>query len=259
MTLKGKTLAFGMALVIVPGALAQRGPRAMPDPSVDLGGRLYATNCYHCHGEGNLVAGVDFRKGQFKRASSDADLANAIRAGVPGTAMPPHSFSSYEMTGLIAYLRSMHDSSGVTTGTATTGDAAAGRAVFEGKGACRSCHRVNGEGSRMAVELSEIGSVRSAAYLERALADPNAVLIPQNRFIRAVTREGVTFTGRRLNEDTESVQIIDDHEHLVSLQKADLRSYTVLADSTMPSYKDKLTAKEMSDLVAYLSSLKGAR
>ena len=148
----------------------------------------------------------------------------------------------------------MHDTSG-----ATTGDAVAGRAVFEGKGGCYSCHRVNGDGSRMAVELSDIGSVRSAAYLERALVDPNAVLIPQNRLIRAVTREGVTITGRRLNEDTESVQIIDDHERLVSLQKADLRSYTVLTDSTMPSYKDKLSAKEMSDLVAYLASLKGAR
>jgi putative heme-binding domain-containing protein len=254
MTFKGKTLVFAMALAIASTASAQRGPRAMPDPGVDLGGRLYATNCYHCHGEGNLVAGVDFRKGQFKRASTDADLANAIRAGVPGTAMPPHSFSSYEIAGLVAYLRSMHDS-----GSPTTGDAVAGRAVFEGKGACRSCHRVNAEGSRMGVELSAIGSVRSAAYLERALVDPNAVLIPQTRLIRAVTREGVTITGRRLNEDTESVQIIDDHERLISLQKADLRSYTVLTASTMPSYKDKLTAKEMSDLVAYLASLKGAR
>ncbi len=134
-----------------------------------------------------------------------------------------------------------------------------GSPFLKARAPCHGCHRVNGAGSRVALELSDIGSVRSAAYLERALVDPNAVLIPQNRFIRAVTRDGVTITGRRLNEDTESVQIIDDHERLVSLQKADLRSYAVLTDSTMPSYKDKLTAKEMSDLVAYLASLKGAR
>lgn len=243
---------MGIALGMAAGALAQRGPRAMQDPGVDLGGRLYAANCYHCHGDGNLVAGVDFVRGQFKRAKSDADIEGAIRAGVPGTAMPPHSFSAYEMTSLVAYLRSLHDS-----GSAPGGDAAAGRAVFEGKGGCESCHRVDGKGSRVAVDLSDIGGSRSPVFLERALVDPNAGLVPQNRFIRAVTRDGATITGRRLNEDTESVQIIDEHEKLVSLEKADLRSYTVLTTSTMPSYKDKLTEKERTDLVAYLVSLKG--
>ncbi len=226
----------------------------MPDPGVDLGGRLFATNCYHCHGDGNQVAGVDFHKGQFKRASTDADLARVIRAGVPETAMPAHTFSAYEMTSLVAYLRSLHDS----RGEAIAGDPAAGRAVFESAGGCESCHRVNGKGSRVAVDLSDIGTMRSAAFLERALTDPDAVLVPQNRFVRAVTRNGATITGRRLNEDTESVQLIDDHEKLVSLQKSDLRSYTVLTNSTMPSYKDKLTDKQRTDLVAYLVSLKGS-
>ena len=91
---------LGMTFGVASGAFAQRGPRAMPDPGVDLGGRLYATNCYHCHSEGNQVAGVDFRKGQFNRASSDTDLAGVIRGGVPGTAMPAHPFSAYEMTSL---------------------------------------------------------------------------------------------------------------------------------------------------------------
>lgn len=246
-------LVLGIALGMASGALGQRG-RGVTDPGVEFGGRLYATNCYHCHGDGNLIAGVDFRKGQFKRTSSDADVAGVIRAGVPGTAMPPHAFSAYEMTSLVAYLRSLHDAGGPPA----TGDAAAGRAVFEGKGGCESCHRVDAKGSRVAVDLSDVGSARSAAYLERALVDPNAALVPQNRFIRAVTRDGATVTGRRLNEDTESVQIIDGHERLVSLEKADLRSYTVLTDSPMPSYKDKLSEKERADLVAYLVSLKGA-
>ncbi|HEY4088853.1 MAG TPA: c-type cytochrome [Bryobacteraceae bacterium] len=247
-------LILGVALGMASGALAQRGPRAMPDPGVDLGGRLYATNCYHCHGDGNQVAGVDFRKGQFKRASTDADLAGVIRGGVAGTAMPAHTFSAYEMTSLVAYLRSLHDAGG----EAPAGDSAAGGSIFEDKGGCESCHRVNGKGSRVALDLSDIGTMRSAAYLERALVDPNAVLVPQNRFVQAVTRGGATVTGRRLNEDTESVQLIDEHEKLVSLQKSDLRSYTVLANSTMPSYKNKLTAKERTDLVAYLVSLKGS-
>jgi putative heme-binding domain-containing protein len=247
-------LILGLVLGVASGTFGQRGPRALPDPGLDLGGRLYATNCYHCHGDGNQVAGVDFRKGQFKRASSDTDLVGVIRGGVPGTAMPAHQFSAYEMTSLITYLRSLHNSGG----EAPAGDAAAGRAIFEGKGVCESCHRVNGKGSRVAVDLSDVGAMRSAAFLERALVDPTAVLVPQNRFVRAVTRDGATITGRRLNEDTESVQLIDDREKLISLQKADLRSYQVLTDSLMPSYKDKLSGRERTDLVAYLASLKGS-
>jgi hypothetical protein len=84
-------------------------------------------------------------------------------------------------------------------------------------------------------------------------------MLPHNRSVRAVTREGKVFTGRRINEDTYTVQIIDDQEHLVSLVKADLRSYTISEKSSMQSYKGKLTPKEIADILAYLVSLKGSK
>ena len=82
-------------------------------------------------------------------------------------------------------------------------------------------------------------------------------MMPINRPVRAVTRDGKTINGRRLNEDTYTVQLIDDQERLVSLVKADLREYTILTSSPMPSYRDQLTANEIADIVAYLLSLKG--
>ncbi|PYR60065.1 MAG: hypothetical protein DMF91_13130 [Acidobacteria bacterium] len=75
--------------------------------------------------------------------------------------------------------------------------------------------------------------------------------------MRAVTRDGKVINGRRLNEDTYTVQLMDDQERLVSLAKADLRDYTILKTSLMPSYKDTLGADDLADLVAYLLSLKG--
>jgi hypothetical protein len=72
-----------------------------------------------------------------------------------------------------------------------------------------------------------------------------------------VTKDGKTINGRRLNEDTYTVQLIDDQEHLLSLQKTSVREYTILDKSSMPSYKDTLNAQEISELVAYLVSLKG--
>ena len=84
-------------------------------------------------------------------------------------------------------------------------------------------------------------------------------MLPMNRAVRAVTKDGKVINGRRLNEDTYSVQLIDEQEHLLSLDKANLREYAVLTTSTMPSYKDKLSAQEMADVITYLLTLKGLR
>jgi len=98
---------------------------------------------------------------------------------------------------------------------------------------------------------------RSAASLQRTLVDPSSQMMPINRPVRAVTRDGTVINGRRLNEDTYSVQLIDDHERLVSLMKADLREFKILTTSPMPSYKDVFSGDELADLLAYLLSLKG--
>ena len=223
---------------------------------VELGYTLYNSNCITCHGaNGDSVSGVNLRSGQFRRASTDADLNRLFQTGIPGTAMPPGKFSTGELAGLVAYIRSMRE---FDTRPAR-GNAGRGKDVFEMKGNCASCHRVNGKGSRLGPDLSDIGAVRSPDALERSLLDPTSTMLPVNRAIRAVTRDGKVITGRRLNEDTYTVQIIDSQEKLLSLEKSSLREYTVLKTSSMPSYKDKLTASELDDVVAYLRTLKGSR
>ena len=112
-------------------------------------------------------------------------------------------------------------------------------------------------GSRVAPNLSEIGASRSPASLLRSLTEPARQMMPINRPIRIVTRDGTVINGRRLNEDTYTVQLIDDQEKLVSFTKSDLREYTILTASPMPSFKGTLGADELNDVVAYLLSLKG--
>jgi len=80
--------------------------------------------------------------------------------------------------------------------------------------------------------------------------------MPINRPVRAVTRDGTVINGRRLNEDTYTVQLLDDQERLVALTKADLREFTILTTSPMPAQKN-MTPDELADLVAYLLTLKG--
>jgi putative heme-binding domain-containing protein len=132
-----------------------------------------------------------------------------------------------------------------------------GRALFDGKGRCAACHRVAGQGPRVAPDLTDVGANRSAASLLRSLTDPASQMMPINRPVRAVLRDGTVINGRRLNEDTYSVQIIDDKERLQSLLKSDLRELTVSTTSPMPSFKGKLSDDEIADVVAFLLSLKG--
>src|SRR5262249_19934609 len=153
--------------------------------------------------------------------------------------------------GIVAYLRNMNT---IDRGSATLGDPAHGRTVVEGKGTCLRCHRVGAEGSRVAPDLSDVGATRSAGSLLRSLTDPTSQMMPINRPVRAVLRDGKVINGRRLNEDTYTVQLIDDQERLLSLTKGELREYTILTTSPMPSFKSTLTAGELADVVAYLLS-----
>jgi putative heme-binding domain-containing protein len=168
--------------------------------------------------------------------------------------MPPFALDNAEMTGIIAYLRNMNASD---TATVQAGDVARGRAVFEGKGGCAACHRIGRVGSRVAPNLSDIGSQRSPGSLQRSLLDPTSQMMPINRPVRLVKKDGTVINGRRLNEDTYSIQLMDDKERLHSVLKADLKEFTISKTSPMPSYKNTLSSNEIADVIGYLLSLKG--
>jgi putative heme-binding domain-containing protein len=246
--------AFALGSAPAAGALQLHAGEYSP-ADIQHGSRLFAAHCASCHGPaGDAIAGANLRSGQVRRASSDTDVGRLIVAGIPEAGMPAHKFSSPEVTALVAYIRNMRD---FDDRSMPPGDPAGGKAVFEGKGACLTCHSVGGNGRRVAPDLTAIANVRSAGSLERTLLDPTASMLPHNRSIRAVTKAGDVVSGRRLNEDTYTVQLIDEQERLVSLDKADLREYEVLKTSRMPSYQAVLTAQELADLIAYLMTLKG--
>jgi cytochrome c oxidase cbb3-type subunit III len=222
---------------------------------IQYGAKLFGEQCTVCHGgNGDAVAGVDLRANRFKRSTSDNDLRGVITNGVEGTGMPPFKFEPPELTAVIAYVRNMRTFDQKNT---LIGDAAKGRAVFEGKGQCATCHRVNGKGPRVAPDLSDIGAFRTPDGILRAIVDPESEIRYANRSVRAVTRDGKVITGRRMNEDTYTVQLIDEQERLVSLVKSNLREYGLVRRTAMPSFRDKLTNAEVADVLAYLLSLKG--
>ena len=137
------------------------------------------------------------------------------------------------------------------------GDAARGKAIFEGKGDCLTCHRVKVTGSRSGPELTGIGSQRSRAYLERALLDPDADVASANRGVRVtLKKDGTIVTGRLVNRDMFTVELVDRQGNLKLFPKSELSDVTILTKGLMPSYKGRLSSEEVADVVSYLSSLK---
>ena len=252
-------------IACLAGSLLLAAPRAEAQPPASMhpgeyapadiayGARLYDAQCTTCHGaNGDGVGGVNLRSGTFRHAATDQDLTRIITTGIPGTGMQGFKLDAAEIAGVIAFLRNMTT---FDRGSVKQGDASRGQTVFAAK-ACTRCHQVGNAGSHVAPDLSDVGAIRSAASLVRSVTDPNSQMMPINRPVRAVTHDGVVISGRRLNEDTYTVQIIDDQERLISLTKSDLREFTISTTSPMPSYRN-LSADELADLVAYLLSLKG--
>jgi putative heme-binding domain-containing protein len=249
-----------IAVMSIAGAVVRAQDHGYTPADIENGGRLFQSSCAGCHGQdGAGVAGVELARGQFRRGTSDTELIKIIQGGIANTTMPPHNFTDAQAANVVAYLRNMAT---IRSGASPTvlrgvGDATRGKALFEGKGQCTMCHRVNGRGPRLAPDLSEVGATRPLPELHQALLEPGATMRSGNRYFTVVTRDGQTITGRLMNQDSFSIQLIDSKERLISLSKSNLREYGFVRTSPMPSFKDKLSLEEIDDLVGYLVTLKG--
>lgn len=239
-----------LGLLVCSIAAAQESSVTLTNPfssPSDLvqGEKIYLAQCALCHGKDGRGGGGgnDLTSGSFKRASSDEGLFQIVAKGIPGTVMPGFNLSGREIWQVLAYIRSLNVR---RSAEIVKGDAAAGAKVFEKHG-CGGCH-ATGAGP----DLAGIGARRSLAELRRSILDPQAEVSSAWWRIEATAKDGRKVSGRRLNEDTYTVQLLDAGGRLISLLKSDLAGYTILRESPMPTFRDKLSESELSDLLAFL-------
>jgi putative heme-binding domain-containing protein len=169
--------------------------------------------------------------------------------------MPAVKATDDEVWKMVAFVKRLVPT---TSDEKAAGNAAAGKLVFEGKGACITCHSVKGEGGTLGPDLSDVGRRRDLRYIQESLVDPAADVSVRYRAAQVVTKSGQTVSGIRLNEDDVSIQLrVPDG--LRSFLKENLREVRRDKPSLMPPYGDKLTKKELEDVVAYLSSLRSVQ
>lgn len=237
------------ALLFTPPAIAQH------ETGADLfsGQQVWQNLCANCHGlDGALVPNVDLGHGVFRQNYTDEQLVAIIQNGIPNTPMPPNPTMSVEQAQLVVdYLRSR----AVDSSASLTGDPANGRTLYIERGFCNSCHMVNGEGEPTGPDLSRIGDLRTAEELTQSLRAPNAVIQPNMRQYTVTKKDGAEITGRLMNQDSFTVQLMDYSGKLMSFSKEDLTEFG-FAPSPMGALGDDWTDQEVADLVAYLASLR---
>lgn len=217
------------------------------------GKKLFESQCALCHGQdGSGGRGPNLRRPKLNHAADDAALRRVISQGIaPG--MPEFwQLSDRELESVAAYVKSF----GAVPLEPVSGDPAHGRQLYAAQG-CASCHMISGDGSGYGPELTEIGAKRSPAFLRESLTAPEASVPDDFLLVETITLSGASITGVRLNEDTFSIQVKDASNAFHSFRKADLKEVRKLrGKSPMPSY-GRLRPADLTDLVAYLASLRG--
>lgn len=248
-------------LVLFAGVVAfaadQPAKVKLPNGKADLarGEKLFQGHCALCHGtNGEGGRGPLIAQPKLKRASDDAALVKVISEGIQGTEMPgAWQMSEREVRQVASYVRSL----GRIAAKPVPGDVARGAQLYQSKGGCATCHLIKGQGRLIGPDLSGIGLRRSVTYLREAILNPEAQLPDSFLQVRVVPHDGAMVTGVRLGEDSFAIQLRDYSGRLHSYWKRDLKEiFKDRGKSPMTSYKDKFTDAELTDLIAYLASLR---
>lgn len=244
-----KLLLIAVALFLPFAAFSQN------EQDIAQGKAVFRSNCAFCHG---LTAtggrGPSLISAKLLRGSSDEEIKNIIRNGVPGTTMPSfENLDKDDLDKVVNFIRHLAGSD--VKSTPVPGDAAAGRKVYERSG-CAGCHRVGNEGSIYGPDLTRVGGGRSSEYIHESLVEPSADISQDYEGVTVVTADGKHATGIRVNEDSFTLQLRLQNQKFAMYDKSQLKEVIHETKSLMPSYKS-MPPKDLQNLLAYLDTLRG--
>jgi cytochrome c oxidase cbb3-type subunit III len=255
-------------LFLAVAVMPQRLSAAQAAADVEQGKKLFQGMCVTCHGfEGAGGDAPSLNRPKLDRAPDDDALRAVIGDGLPDRGMPRvRRLTNNELRQLVSYVRSLGR---MPSSLPPSANPRKGGEIYKEQG-CASCHIINGQGGSLGPELTSIGRLRGVEYLRQGIVDPGAALprgtlpIPARGFseflpVIVVTREGREVRGMRINEDNFTIQLRDGGNKFFSFRKTELELIEKQpSKSLMPSFANRLSGSDLNDLLAYLSSLRGA-
>ena len=234
---------------------AQAKPGSAPDALVAEGARQFQQSCAFCHGpDATGGRGPDLIRSPLVAHDQEGDLIGpVIRNGRPDKGMPALALTDAQIKAVAAFLharaRQALDSSQLPKSYAVekllTGNAAAGRAYFEGGGGCASCHSATGD-------LKGVARRMAPLELEARMLYPKEV--PAAVEVTLPDGEVVKGTLDRMDEFTVSLR--DASGWYRSFARDQVR---VDVHDPLEAHRALLNAisqTEFHDLFAYMETLK---
>lgn len=141
---------------------------------------------------------------------------------------------------------------------ALKGDAKRGEKIFFGSSAaqCKNCHAVNGQGTPLGPDLSQIGRKYERATLLETILDPSKAIAHEYVPYLLETDGGQVFAGFLVEKSDQQVVLRDIKNQLVRVAAKEVVTLQQQQKSLMPELVLRdVTAQDAADLLAYLVSL----
>lgn len=136
------------------------------------------------------------------------------------------------------------------------GDINRGRGIFyrNESAQCVRCHAVFEYGGNVGPGLAGIGNTLTRQQLLEAIIRPSARLAPGYETVYITRNDGSATAGTVLERSPDNIRIKVGKEDIETIAMSDIAEEESLP-SSMPTMEDKLSRREVRDLVAFLSSL----
>ncbi|MEM9326384.1 MAG: hypothetical protein AAGA85_12030, partial [Bacteroidota bacterium] len=130
-----------------------------------------------------------------------------------------------------------------------------GEKMFEAA-LCRSCHAMQGRGSNLGPELTQLGNRFSVRDMAVALVDPNAEISDQYTISDLELADGSLLQGKVVKEDSDTLYVMVnplDQDHLLKIPSLQVVTEKASSRSFMfPGMLNRLNKQEVYDLMSYL-------
>ena len=131
------------------------------------------------------------------------------------------------------------------------------KTFFSNRAACSACHKVAEQGGSIGPNLSQIGKIRKRRDLLEAIVFPSATIVNNYETWSVLTSAGRTHSGVIQRATAHSIVLRNAQRMEIELDRQDIEKLVRQPTSIMPQGLDRaLTSSELSDLLAYLQSLR---
>jgi cytochrome c oxidase cbb3-type subunit III len=250
-----RRLAFVMAAVAFSLAALPALAQKKPSPAVEQGKKVFGGNCAFCHGEDATGGrGPDLVRSALVSHDVGGNLiGSVILNGRPGKGMPPLHLSDTKIKDIAAFLHYRQlqslESARVPKDYALkwllTGNAAAGKAFFNGAGGCKNCHSPSGD-------LAHVASRYEPLELETKMLYPGGA----QRTVTVTLPSGKTLEGPLEHLDEFTVALRDPAGWYRSFPRDQVKVSVLDPLAAHRKLLGKLTQADVHNLFAYMETLK---